>query len=94
MNGLDPNAYVEDRSPGTGRLRPRAAFASDLPTIALDGDWRVRLASGLDDLTADFAAPAFVSSALPLLTTPSCWQRTGLPGDTTHGATASTTILY
>ncbi|QUC59185.1 DUF4981 domain-containing protein [Streptomyces sp. A2-16] len=94
MNGLDPNAYVEDRSPGTGRLRPRAAFASDLPTIALDGDWRFRLASGLDDLTGDFAAPDFDDTAWDLLAVPSCWQMTGLPGEPRHGAPAYTNILY
>ncbi|MGW2572489.1 glycoside hydrolase family 2 TIM barrel-domain containing protein [Streptomyces sp. NPDC001537] len=94
MNALDPNAYVEDRSPGTGRLRPRAAFASDLPTIALDGDWRFRLASGLDDLTGDFAAPDFDDTAWDLLAVPSCWQMTGLPGEPRYGAPAYTNILY
>ncbi|MFE3037244.1 glycoside hydrolase family 2 TIM barrel-domain containing protein [Streptomyces canus] len=94
MNGLDPHAYVEDRSPGTGRLRPRAAFASDLPTIALDGDWRFRLASGLDDLTEDFAAPDFDDTAWDLLAVPSCWQMTGLPGEPRYGAPAYTNILY
>ncbi|GAA3248297.1 glycoside hydrolase family 2 TIM barrel-domain containing protein [Nonomuraea helvata] len=94
MNGLDPNAYVEDRSPGTGRLRPRAAFASDLPTIALDGDWRFRLASGLDDLTGDFAAPDFDDTAWDLLAVPSCWQMTGLPGEPRYGAPAYTNVLY
>ncbi|WNZ10795.1 glycoside hydrolase family 2 TIM barrel-domain containing protein [Streptomyces sp. 11x1] len=94
MNVLDPNAYVEDRSPGTGRLRPRAAFTSDLPTIALDGDWRFRLASGLDDLTGDFAAPDFDDIAWDLLAVPSCWQMTGLPGEPRYGAPAYTNILY
>ncbi|WP_141208789.1 glycoside hydrolase family 2 TIM barrel-domain containing protein [Streptomyces griseorubiginosus] len=94
MNSLDPHAYVEDRSPGTGRLRPRAAFTSDLPTIALDGDWRFRLASGLDDLTEDFAAPDFDDTAWDLLAVPSCWQMTGLPDEPRYGAPAYTNILY
>ncbi|PIM74390.1 beta-galactosidase [Streptomyces sp. JV178] len=94
MTDLDPHAYVEDRSPGTGRLRPRAAFATDLPTIVLDGDWRFRLASGLDDLTGDFAAPEFDDSAWDTLAVPSCWQMTGLPGEPRHGAPAYTNILY
>ncbi|KUN61095.1 glycoside hydrolase family 2 TIM barrel-domain containing protein [Streptomyces griseorubiginosus] len=94
MNSLDPHAYVEDRSPGTGRLRPRAAFASDLPTIALDGDWRFRLASNLDDLTGDFAAPDFDDTAWDLLTVPSCWQMTGLPDELRYGAPAYTNVLY
>ncbi|MEW1648585.1 glycoside hydrolase family 2 TIM barrel-domain containing protein [Streptomyces sp. NPDC091219] len=94
MNSLDPHAYVEDRSPGTGRLRPRAAFTSDLPAIALDGDWRFRLASGLDDLTGDFATPDFDDTAWDMLAVPSCWQMTGLPGELRYGAPAYTNILY
>ncbi|KUM67615.1 glycoside hydrolase family 2 TIM barrel-domain containing protein [Streptomyces griseorubiginosus] len=94
MNSLDPHAYVEDRSPGTGRLRPRAAFASDLPTIALDGDWRFRLASNLDDLTGDFAAPDFDDTDWDLLAVPSSWQMTGLPDELRYGAPAYTNILY
>ncbi|MEV6209517.1 glycoside hydrolase family 2 TIM barrel-domain containing protein [Kitasatospora sp. NPDC051914] len=94
MNDLDPHAYVDDRSPGTGRLRPRAAFTSDLPVIALDGDWRFRLASGLDDLTGDLAAPDFDDTAWDLLAVPSCWQMTGLPGEPRYGAPAYTNILY
>ncbi|MFD5597653.1 glycoside hydrolase family 2 TIM barrel-domain containing protein [Streptomyces griseorubiginosus] len=94
MNALDPHAYVENRSSGTGRLRPRAAFASDLPAITLDGDWRFRLASGLDDLTEDFAAPDFDDAAWDLLAVPSCWQMTGLPGEPRYGAPAYTNILY
>ncbi|WP_035849875.1 glycoside hydrolase family 2 TIM barrel-domain containing protein [Kitasatospora azatica] len=90
----DPDAYVEDRSPGIGRLRPRAAFASDLPSIALDGDWRFRLASGLDDLTGDFAAPEFDDAGWDLLAVPSCWQMTGLPGEPRYGTPAYTNILY
>ncbi|MFC5908716.1 glycoside hydrolase family 2 TIM barrel-domain containing protein [Streptacidiphilus monticola] len=94
MNDLDPNAYVEDRSPGTGRLRPRAAFTTDLPTIALDGDWRFRLAAGLDDLTEDFATPHFDDTGWDLLAVPSCWQMTGLPGEPRYGAPAYTNIRY
>jgi beta-galactosidase len=94
MNHADPHGYVEDRSPGTGRLRPRAAFASDLPAIALDGDWRFRLASGLDDVTGGFAAPGFDDSGWSLLAVPSCWQMAGLPGEPRYGAPAYTNILY
>ncbi|MFD5462615.1 glycoside hydrolase family 2 TIM barrel-domain containing protein [Kitasatospora sp. NPDC127059] len=90
----DPNAYVEHRSPGSGRLRPRAAFASDLPVIALDGDWRFRLASGLDDLTGDLAAPDFDDTGWDLLPVPSSWQMTGLPGEPRYGSPAYTNILY
>ncbi|AUG81771.1 beta-galactosidase [Kitasatospora sp. MMS16-BH015] len=94
MNDLAPHAYVEDPSPGTGRLRPRAAFTSDLPVIGLDGDWRFRLASGLDDLTGGFAEPEFDDSGWDLLAVPSCWQLTGLPGEPRCGAPAYTNISY
>ncbi|MHC5906907.1 glycoside hydrolase family 2 TIM barrel-domain containing protein [Streptomyces sp. S6] len=89
-----PDAYVEDRSPGTGRLRPRAAFASGLPSVALDGDWRFRLASGLDDLTGDFAEPGFDDAGWDTLAVPSSWQLAGLPDEPRHGAPAYTNILY
>ena len=94
MKDLDPHGYVEDRSPGTGRLRPRAAFASDLPSIVLDGDWRFRLASGLDDLTADLGAPDLDDTQWDLLAVPSCWQMAGLPGAPRYGVPAYTNILY
>ncbi|MFJ2958748.1 glycoside hydrolase family 2 TIM barrel-domain containing protein [Streptomyces sp. NPDC087270] len=55
----DGCAYVEDVSPGNGRLRPRASFDSDAPAIDLDGRWSFRLAAGLHDLTPGFEDPSF-----------------------------------
>jgi beta-galactosidase len=94
MNTFDPTAYVDHPSPGTGRLRPRAAFASDVPAIALDAAWRFRLAPGLDQLTDGFAETAFDDEDWDLLDVPSCWQLAGPPGSQRYGAPAYTNIAY
>lgn len=88
------NAYVEDRAPGHGRLNPRAVFASDAPAVELDGPWRFRLASGLDDLTEGFAAVDFDPDDWQRLPVPSCWQMEGIPGTPRLGAPAYTNIVY
>ena len=81
-------AYVEDRSPGRGRLRPRAWFGSSLPTIDLNGSWRFRLAAGLSDLSRGFEHPGFDDSRWTELPVPSCWQLAG------YGAPAYTNVRY
>jgi len=81
-------AYVEDRSPGTGRLRPRAWFASDLPFIELNGPWRFRLAAGLSDLSPGMERPGFDDRGWAELEVPSCWQLAG------YGAPAYTNVAY
>ncbi|MFE5616981.1 glycoside hydrolase family 2 TIM barrel-domain containing protein [Streptomyces sp. NPDC056524] len=80
--------YVEDRSPGSGRLAPRAAFGSDAPALDLDGAWRFRAATGLGDLTAGFEDPAFDDTAWDRLPVPSCWQLQGV------GSPAYTNVTY
>ena len=90
------HTYVEDRAPGQGRLPARAAFDSDVPAIDLDGAWRFRLASGLDDLTEGFQVAdtnADVDS-WQLLQVPSCWQMQGIPGAPHFGAPAYTNVRY
>ena len=81
-------AYVEDRSPGRGRLRPRAWFGSNLPFIDLNGPWRFRLAAGLFDLSRGFSDPEFDDSGWAELEVPSCWQLAG------YGAPAYTNVTY
>jgi beta-galactosidase len=81
-------AYVEDRSPGSGRLGPRAWFASSLPAIDLNGRWRFRLAAGLSNLTPGFEHPEFDDSGWGGLEVPSCWQLAG------YGAPAYTNVAY
>ena len=86
--------YVEDRSPGTGRLAPRAAFASDAAVLGLDGRWRFRLAAGLHDTTDAFQDPEFDDASWDELTVPSCWQMDGVPGEPRYGAPAYTNVIY
>jgi beta-galactosidase len=86
--------YVESRSPGNGRLAPRAAFRSDAPTLDLDGEWRFRLASGLSDLTGGLPEPGFDDSAWESITVPSCWQMQGIPGPPRYGRPAYTNVPY
>jgi beta-galactosidase len=81
-------AYVEDPSPGRGRLRARACFASSLPFIDLNGRWRFRLAAGLPGLTRGFEDPDFDDSGWAELPVPSCWQLAG------YGAPAYTNVTY
>ena len=81
-------AYVEDRSPGRGRLGPRAWFGSNLPFIDLNGPWRFRLAAGLSDLSRGFEHPEFDDSGWADLEVPSCWQLAG------YGAPAYTNVTY
>ncbi|USQ86184.1 DUF4981 domain-containing protein [Streptomyces phaeoluteigriseus] len=88
------HAYVEDHSPGTGRLAPRAAFTSDAPRLSLDGDWRFRLAPGTHALTDCFEDPGHDDTGWHLLAVPSCWQMSGVPGPPVHGAPAYTNLVF
>ena len=88
------HAYVQDHSPGRGRLRPRSAFTSDTAAIDLNGPWRFRLANGLHDLTGGFEKPEFDDTAWDHLAVPSCWQMEGIPGAPRYGAPAYTNIVY
>ncbi len=81
-------AYVQDPGPGTGRRRPRAAFASDAPAVDLDGVWRFRLAAGLGDLSEDFQEQGFDDAGWTDLPVPSQWQLAG------HGRPAYTNIVF
>ncbi|HEY3980631.1 MAG TPA: glycosyl hydrolase family 2, partial [Streptosporangiaceae bacterium] len=80
--------YVTDRSPGRGRLTPRAAFDTDVPAIELDGVWRFRLAAGLADVTEGFETAEFDDTRWDDLPVPSMWQMNG------YGKPAYTNIVY
>ena len=86
--------YIEDRAAGSGRQAPRAAIHSDARRIPLDGQWAFRLASGVHDLTADFAAPDFDDSAWEPIPVPSCWQMVGVPETPRYGAPAYTNTRF
>ncbi|MFJ8254132.1 glycoside hydrolase family 2 TIM barrel-domain containing protein [Streptomyces sp. NPDC094466] len=80
--------YVEDRSPGNGRLAPRSSFTSDSVHLDFNGPWRFRIAAGLADLTPAFEDPAFDDSQWELIPVPSNWQLQGV------GAPAYTNVAY
>ncbi|MFF3489467.1 glycoside hydrolase family 2 TIM barrel-domain containing protein [Streptomyces sp. NPDC002701] len=88
------HTYVENHSPGTGRLAPRAAFGSDAARLCLDGDWRFQLVPGTHAVTDGFEHPGHDDSAWHLLPVPSCWQMTGVPGPPVHGAPAYTNQIF
>ena len=82
------HTYVEELSPGHGRLPARASFGSSLQVIELDGWWRFRLAAGLYELSRGFERAEFDDSGWAELAVPSCWQMAG------HGAPAYTNVAY
>ncbi|SEG53319.1 beta-galactosidase [Actinacidiphila yanglinensis] len=93
----DSCAYVEDVSPGNGRLRPRASFGSDASALDLDGRWSFRLAAGPYDLTTGFEDPSFAPSdagGWTRIAVPSSWQMDGVPGPGRFGAPAYTNVTF
>ncbi|MET9217455.1 glycoside hydrolase family 2 TIM barrel-domain containing protein [Streptomyces sp. NPDC003300] len=90
----DACAYVEDVSPGNGRLRPRASFDSDAPALDLNGDWSFRLGDGLHDVTVGFEAPEFDAAEWTTVPVPSSWQMDGVPGPGRFGAPAYTNVTF
>ena len=65
MTAYSSPPSLTDRSPGAGRVAPRAHFGSDAPRLDLSGQWAFRLASGLDDLTPAFGSERFFVDAKP-----------------------------
>jgi len=88
------SGYIDDRSPGQGRSRPRAGFTSTAQRTELTGPWRFRLAGGLRDLTDGFESPDFDDREWATIDVPSCWQMTGIPGLPRYGAPAYTNVIY
>ena len=91
-------SYLESVSPGSGRLPPRATFASNDATMDLNGRWKFRLAAGLDDLLIGFhdidLEPSYGSASFDDIDVPSCWQLVGLPGTPRYSAPIYTNRLY
>ena len=69
--------YLEDVSPGTGVLPPRASFRSDAPRLSLDGSWRFRLSDTAAPVPDGFQAPDFDDSDWSALPVPSSWPMHG-----------------
>ncbi|MYW17066.1 DUF4981 domain-containing protein, partial [Streptomyces sp. SID2955] len=82
-------AYIEDVSPGTGALPPRAWYASsDAPSLRLDGDWRFRLSDTADAEDDSFAAPGYDAGDWARIAVPGHWVLQG------HGSPVYTNHLY
>ncbi|WP_159944823.1 MULTISPECIES: glycoside hydrolase family 2 TIM barrel-domain containing protein [unclassified Nocardiopsis] len=81
-------AYLEDFVPSKGARAPRARFASDAPSLDLNGTWRFRLLDRAPADTDGFEAGGYDDSAWSDLPVPAHWQLHG------HGAPAYTNIAY
>ncbi|MDO0925115.1 glycoside hydrolase family 2 TIM barrel-domain containing protein [Streptomyces sp. TG1A-8] len=81
--------YVEDVSPGSGILPPRAWYASsDAPSLSLNGSWRFRLSDTADAEDDSFAARGYDAGAWARVRVPGHWVLQG------HGAPVYTNHLY
>ncbi|MER6224029.1 glycoside hydrolase family 2 TIM barrel-domain containing protein [Streptomyces sp900105755] len=81
--------YVEDVSPGSGALPPRAWYpASDAPSLSLNGGWRFRLSPTADEEDDSFAAPGYDAGGWAQVSVPGHWVLQG------HGAPIYTNHLY
>ncbi|MFJ7077288.1 glycoside hydrolase family 2 TIM barrel-domain containing protein [Streptomyces sp. NPDC098781] len=84
--------YVEDVSPGTGALPPRAWYAvSDAKSLSLNGDWRLRLSATADAEDDSFAAEGYDAGDWAEVTVPGHWV---LQGDGAFGGPIYTNHLY
>ncbi|MER7969548.1 glycoside hydrolase family 2 TIM barrel-domain containing protein [Streptomyces sp. NPDC096080] len=84
--------HVEDVSPGTGTLPPRAWYArSDARSLSLNGDWRLRVAPTADAEDDSFAVPGFDAGDWARVTVPGHWV---LQGDGAFGSPIYTNHLY
>ncbi|WP_225095685.1 glycoside hydrolase family 2 TIM barrel-domain containing protein, partial [Streptomyces sp. CoH27] len=82
-------AYVEDVSPGSGALPPRAWYASsDARTLSLNGSWRFRLTQTADAEDDSFAAEGYDAGDWAEVSVPGHWVLQG------HGSPIYTNHLY
>ncbi|MEU4929054.1 glycoside hydrolase family 2 TIM barrel-domain containing protein [Streptomyces yokosukanensis] len=81
--------YVEDVSPGSGALPPRAWYASsDAPSLSLNGIWRFRPSPTADAEDDSFAAQGYDAADWAQLPVPGHWVLQG------HGSPIYTNHLY
>ncbi|MET9907093.1 glycoside hydrolase family 2 TIM barrel-domain containing protein [Streptomyces sp. NPDC006476] len=84
--------YVEDVSPGSGALPPRAWYAtSDAKSLSLNGSWRLRVSPTADAEDDSFAEPGFDAGDWAEVTVPGHWV---LQGDGAFGLPIYTNHLY
>jgi beta-galactosidase len=87
-------SYVEDVSPGSGALPPRAWYASsDAASLSLNGRWRFRLSATVDAEDDSFAGQGYDSGDWAEVTVPGHWVLQG-DGDRDFGAPIYTNHLY
>ncbi|MFE9646188.1 glycoside hydrolase family 2 TIM barrel-domain containing protein [Streptomyces sp. NPDC006365] len=81
--------YVEDVSPGSGALPPRAWYASsDAASLSLNGGWRFRLSATADAEDDSFAAEGYEAGDWAEVQVPGHWVLQG------HGSPIYTNHLY
>ncbi|MFI1762681.1 glycoside hydrolase family 2 TIM barrel-domain containing protein [Streptomyces sp. NPDC020800] len=81
--------YIEDVSPGSGALPPRARYASsDAESLSLNGSWRFRLSGTADAEDDSFAQEGYDADGWAQVTVPGHWVLQG------HGSPAYTNHLY
>ncbi|MFG2776959.1 glycoside hydrolase family 2 TIM barrel-domain containing protein [Streptomyces prunicolor] len=79
--------YIEDVSPGSGALPPRARFASpDTKSLSLNGSWRLRVSATADAEDDSFAGEGYDAGDWAEVTVPGHWvlQSHGSPIYTNH----------
>src|ERR1700712_5625669 len=88
---LSPNAAAVDLTnpgPGTGSVAPRARFASGLPELSLNGEWKFLLSASLDAAPNDVGDESFGDEAWSTIPVPSSWPMQG------HGKPAYTNVKF
>ncbi|MEU1463429.1 glycoside hydrolase family 2 TIM barrel-domain containing protein [Streptomyces sp. NPDC005727] len=81
--------YIEDVSPGSGVLPPRAWYAtSDAKSLSLNGNWRFRLSDTADAEDDSFAREGYDAAGWAELRVPGHWVLQG------HGSPVYTNHLY
>ncbi|KUO16025.1 glycoside hydrolase family 2 TIM barrel-domain containing protein [Streptomyces dysideae] len=84
--------YVEDVSPGSGALPPRAWYASsDATSLSLNGSWRFRLSATADAEDDSFAGDGYDAADWAEVTVPGHWV---LQGQGAFGLPIYTNHLY
>ncbi|WP_371668442.1 DUF4981 domain-containing protein [Streptomyces sp. NBC_00289] len=84
--------YVEDVSPGSGALPPRAWYASsDAKSLSLNGSWRLRLSATADAEDDSFAEEGYDAGDWAEVVVPGHWV---LQGDGAFGSPIYTNHLY
>ncbi|WP_217236787.1 glycoside hydrolase family 2 TIM barrel-domain containing protein [Streptomyces sp. AC555_RSS877] len=84
--------YVEDVSPGSGALPPRAWYSSsDATSLSLNGSWRLRVSATADAEDDSFAGEGYDAGDWAEVSVPGHWV---LQGDGAFGSPIYTNHLY